>query len=36
MIDHIGAVYAIDDIEVLWPIELGANCDEIQIGQLRD
>ena len=29
MIDHIGAVYAIDDIEVLWPIELGANCDEI-------
>ena len=29
MIDHIGAVYAKDVIEVLWPIELGANCDEI-------
>ena len=36
VIDHTGAVYAENKIELSWPIEPGAICDKNQIGQWRD
>ena len=34
--DHIDAVYAENDTELSWPIGLGVDYDEIQIGQQCD
>ena len=36
MTDHIGLVYAKNDIELSRPIGLGAVCDNNQTGQWRD
>ena len=33
--DCTGAVYIKNDSKLSWPIKLGVNCDENQIGQLR-
>lgn len=35
MFAHIGAVYADNDIELLWPIRSSVDYDKSQIGQLR-
>ena len=36
LIDHLSSFNVESDTKLLWPIELGVNCDENQIGQLCD
>ena len=36
MINHTGATYVEYDTKLLWPIRLGVDYDENQIGQWRD
>ena len=36
MTDRIGAVYAKNCIELLWPIELGTDYEKNEAGQLHD
>ena len=36
VIDYTGLVYTKKETELLWPIGLGAICDENQIRQRRD
>ena len=36
LIDHLGMFYTKNDIELTLPIRSGVDCDENQIGQLRD
>ena len=36
MIDRTSVVYVENDIELLWPIESGVDCDENHIEQLCD
>ena len=35
IIDHIGVIYAKNDIELSWLIELSGDCNENQITQWR-
>ena len=34
--NHKSVVHAIEDTKLPWPIRSSAECDENQIGQLRD